>query len=186
MFKGLVSGIVIGILLAAGGTYLYFTGGYAPVAVTDAPIPFEKILANAALHARIDKQAPAQAPMPADEQTFLAGAGVYKNNCAGCHGLPTVSKSAIAEGMYPSPPQLFRGTGVTDDPVGETYWKVENGIRMTGMPSFKGRLAESQIWQVSQLLAHADKISAPVKAALAEQNPPMAMVTPDSGGEKKK
>ncbi len=47
--------------------------------------------------------------------------------------------------------------GVTDDPPGETYWKVANGIRLTGMPSFKSVLTDTEMWQVSLLLANADK-----------------------------
>jgi hypothetical protein len=42
--------------------------------------------------------------------------------------------SFTSKGMYPQPPELFKGKGVTDDPAGETYWKVANGIRLTGMP----------------------------------------------------
>jgi thiosulfate dehydrogenase len=69
--------------------------------------------------------------------------------------------------MFPKPPQLFDGVGVTDDPAWETYWKATNGIRLTGMPGFKGRLTDFQLWQVAQLLANADKVSPAVKAALA-------------------
>jgi mono/diheme cytochrome c family protein len=46
---------------------------------------------------------------------------------------------------------------VSDDPPGETYWKVANGIRLTGMPAFDKLLNPTQIWQVSLLLANADK-----------------------------
>jgi mono/diheme cytochrome c family protein len=46
---------------------------------------------------------------------------------------------------------------VSDDPPGETYWKVANGIRLTGMPAFKDVLTETEMWQVSLLLANADK-----------------------------
>jgi thiosulfate dehydrogenase len=56
---------------------------------------------------------------------------------------------------------------VSDDPVGETYWKVANGIRLTGMPSYRGSLEEKQMWQVSLLLANGDKLSPAVAAALA-------------------
>jgi len=34
---------------------------------------------------------------------------------------------------------------------------VANGIRLTGMPAFKGVLTENEMWQVSLLLANADK-----------------------------
>jgi hypothetical protein len=46
---------------------------------------------------------------------------------------------------------------------------------MTGMPGFKGRLTEKQLWQVSQLLANADKISPSVKSALTSAAAPAAV-----------
>jgi mono/diheme cytochrome c family protein len=168
MLKVFVIGILIGVLLVAAGAWFYFTTGWAPVAVGDPPMLFEKKLAHGALHARIGKDPHTDpAPVPANEATYLAGADVYKQNCAVCHGLPGEAPSAIAKGMFPKPPELFHGTGVTDDPAWETYWKAKNGIRLTGMPAFKGSLDDTQIWQASVLLANADKISPAVKAALA-------------------
>lgn len=162
------AGFVIGILAVAAAVWFYFTTGRAPVATTDPAMPFEKTLAKKALSARIDKEAPKNSPIAADEQAFLAGATVYKQNCVVCHGVPNEPRTAIAEGLYPRPPQLFVGAGVTDDPPGETYWKAANGIRLTGMPGFKAKLSETQLWQVSQLLAHADKLPDSVKKSLAE------------------
>jgi mono/diheme cytochrome c family protein len=166
MLKALIVGVILGAALVLGGIWLYFTTGRAPVAVTDPPIPFEKKLAHAALNAHLEKQPRTNPAAPADETNFLAGADVYKQNCAICHGLPGAAPTAISEGEYPKPPELFKGTGVTDDPAWETYWKAANGIRLTGMPGFKGHLSDTQLWQVSQLLANADKISPAVKAAL--------------------
>jgi len=68
-----------------------------------------------------------------------AGVTFYKQNCAVCHGLPGENPSNIAKGMFPKPPELFNGKGVTDDPAWETYWKAKNGIRLTGMPAFNRR-----------------------------------------------
>jgi mono/diheme cytochrome c family protein len=172
MFKGLVLGIVLTLLIITGGVYMYFSTGRAPVAVTDPPMPFEKKFAHMALNAHIEKQATPQSPVAAEEKSYLSGAEVYKEHCAVCHGLPDQPKTSIAQGMYPPPPQLFHGVGVSDDPASETYWKAENGIRLTGMPSFKGRLTETQIWQVSVLLANSDKIPPSVKAALVSAQAP--------------
>jgi thiosulfate dehydrogenase len=177
MFKGFVLGFLIAILLIVGAVYFYFSTGHAPVATTDPPMPFERKFAHMALDAHIEKQKTPQSPIVADEKSYLAGVEVYKQNCAVCHGLPDQPKSTIAQGMYPAPPELFHGTGVTDDPASETYWKAENGIRLTGMPGFKGRLTEDQIWQVSVLLANADKIPPSVKAALVA---PAAASAPDA------
>ena len=70
---------------------------------------------------------------------------------------------AFAKYMYPGAPQLWkrhaRGNvvGVSDDEAGETYWKVANGIRLTGMPSYSEVLSDTEMWQVSLLLKNADK-----------------------------
>jgi len=159
-------GILVGLLLVIAGAYIYFSRGLAPVATADSPMPFEKKFANMALDARLNREKKTEAAVPANEENYLAGAEVYKQHCAVCHGLPGKEKTAIAEGMFPPPPQLFRGTGVTDDPAWESYWKAQNGIRLTGMPGFKARLTDTQLWQVAQLLANADKIPASVKSDL--------------------
>jgi mono/diheme cytochrome c family protein len=70
-----------------------------------------------ALDAHIEKQHIPPSPVPADEPNFLAGAGVYKQHCAVCHGLPGQIPVDYATTMFPKPPQLFRGKGVTDDPI---------------------------------------------------------------------
>lgn len=84
-----------------------------------------------------------------------------------CHGLPDQDQTPVAKGEFPKPPELFKGKGVTDDSVGVTYWKVANGIRLTGMPGFGGSLSNDQMWQVS-LLSNANKLPATVLAALRE------------------
>lgn len=178
MLKGLILGIVLGVLLVAAGVYFYFATGHAPVAVADPAMPFEKKLAHLALASHLAKQPKKEPAVAADEIHLLAGARIYRENCAVCHGLPGKAKTAVAEGMYPGPPQLFYGMGVTDDPVWETYWKVKNGIRMTGMPGFEPRLTETELWQVSQLVANADKISPAVDTLLKSEPPPLPAELP--------
>lgn len=166
-------GIVFCLMALGLGGYLYFRFGYAPVATSASPMPFEKRLAGMALHARIRAEAPKSAPIQADELNLTAGAKVYVENCAFCHGLPKQATApAAAKGMFPVPPQLFEDM-VTDDPVGETYWKVANGIRLTGMPAFSKSLSDTQMWQVSLLMANADKLPEPTKAALNQNVPAM-------------
>lgn len=180
MLKGLLLGILIALLLIVACAWYYFSSGLAPVATAASPFPFEKKLANMALHSYLDKLPHPQPQVPADEANLIIGAKVYKEQCATCHGLPGEPKSAVQQGMYPAPPQLFHGVGVTDDEPWESYWKVENGIRMSGMPGFKGQLTETQIWQVAVLVKNADKISEAVKKELlAGNSTPMAMAMDD-------
>jgi len=180
MIKGLILGVLLGVLLVAGCVYFYFSSGRAPVATSAPPIPFERALVRTGLHAYLDKLPHPAPQVAADEANLISGAKVYKEHCAVCHGLPGEPKGAIQMGMYPAPPQLFHGTGVTDDDAWESYWKVENGIRMSGMPGFKGQLTETQIWQVAVLVKNADKITEPVKKELAAgASTPMEMAMPE-------
>lgn len=165
-------GLVFGILLLTAGVWGYFLFGGAPVATDAPPMPMEKYLAKKALHAVIDREMPKNVPISADEPNFLAGAQIYKENCAVCHGLPGQPITPIAKGMFPKPPVLLHGKGVTDDPAGETYWKVVHGIRLSGMPAFRGSLSDMQAWQVSLLLADADKLPQSVNTLLASPSSP--------------
>lgn len=170
-----IAGLVLGIILVPVLVYFYFTSGSAPVATTDSDMPFEVKLARTAQHARIDKEMPKNVPIQPSEANYLAGAELYKTHCSVCHGLPLTPKTAIATGMYPRPPQLLEGKGVTDDEPGESYWKIFNGFRLTGMPGFSKSLSETQMWQLALLVANADKLPPSAKAALVA--PPAPAVT---------
>lgn len=160
---------ILGILIIPVVGFVYFRVGHPPVAVADQPFPLEKQIVRVPLGARIDKEMPANAPIAPSSENLAAGAKIYREQCSFCHGLMN-SPSTIARHMYPSTPQLWSShrkgvVGVSDDPPGETYWKVANGIRLTGMPAFGKTLSETEMWQVSLLLANADK---PVPAEAKE------------------
>ncbi len=163
-----IIGLVIGVLLLPVCGLLYFRFGYAPVATSSSPMPFEKQLAHMALNARVQKEAPKSAAIQGTDENVVAGAHLYRTNCAVCHGLPGQTESPTSKGMFPQPPQLFKGHGVTDDPAGETYWKVANGIRLTGMPAYTGVLNNTELWQVSLMLAQADKLPTEGRTLLAQ------------------
>jgi hypothetical protein len=67
MVKGLVIGFLLAVVILAGAVFGYFASGMAPVATADAPMPFEKKLANMAMDAHIEKQHAVQSPVAADE-----------------------------------------------------------------------------------------------------------------------
>ena len=163
-----IVGLIVGFLVIPLSIYFYFRFGYAPVATAASPIPFERYLAGLGLHARINHEYPRNIPFKATDNDLQNGAHLYRQHCAACHGLPSNPKTATAKGMYPDPPQLFEGKGVTDDEAGETYWKLANGIRLTGMPAYRGNISDHDMWAISELLAGADKLPADVKTILSE------------------
>jgi mono/diheme cytochrome c family protein len=172
-FGRFLLGFVTAVVVLALGVTVYFKFGKPPVAVADTPFPFEKEIVHLPLNARIDREMKT-APFGTSEDVFEAGAHIYKTECASCHGTPGHDE-AFAKYMYPRAPQLWKKhtngsvVGVSDDEPGETYWKVANGIRLSGMPSYQHVLTETQMWQVSLLLKNADQpLPAPVMAILKQ------------------
>lgn len=155
-------GLVVGIVLAPLACLGWFRFGHVPVAVADKPLPYEHQLVHIPLEARIGREMTKTPPVQVDEGALLAGAHVYEEQCAVCHGFHG-KPSRVGGRMFPVAPQLWEkhpGTnivGVSDDPPGETQWKVANGIRLSGMPAYKSTLTATEIWQVSLLLSNADK-----------------------------
>jgi thiosulfate dehydrogenase len=161
-------GVVVGIVLVVSAGYLFMTRGGIFMGTDTKPLPLEETIAGAAITASIGKSADDQSPLPVDETNLLAGAKIYMQACAGCHGRLD-QESSGAKGFYPSPPHLLsQGMGVTDDPVGATHWVVKNGVRFSAMPAFNQKLSDSEIWQVSLLLRNADKLPDSVKDSLRQ------------------
>jgi thiosulfate dehydrogenase len=171
--RGFVVGLLLGIVLVAGGIYYYFASGGAPAAVSDPPMMMERKMANKSLNAHIDKANIPAPPIQASEDNLVAAAKLYKDQCAGCHGLPDQPAPAIAGNMFPDATLMFKGKGVTDDPPQESFWKIKNGIRLTGMPTFKGTLDDTQMWQLALFVANADKLPASAKRMLLPDVPPL-------------
>jgi mono/diheme cytochrome c family protein len=170
---------------------LWFRYGHPPVAVADAPFFEERLLTKIPLHTRIDAERPQSAPIAASEENLVAGAEVYHDQCASCHGFHG-KPSSFGAHMFPDAPPLWEKhhngdvVGVSDDPVGETYWKVQNGIRLTGMPAYKGILTDTQMWQVALLLANANKPLPPAALDYVRAQQPTPPLQPSVAGSSRK
>ena len=167
-WRSFTLGFLIGLVLVPLGAFLYLEAGAAPVATAAAPLPMEKFLAKMALRRAIGSSELQKMPIEVNETNLLTGAREYREECAVCHGLPGKPEPKVAKDEFPKPPQLFRGKGVTDDPPGETYWKVKNGIRLSGMPAYAGSLTEQEMWQITALLANANQLPASVQQQLQQ------------------
>jgi thiosulfate dehydrogenase len=95
---------------------------------------------------------------------------LQERGCVGCHGRIGEPHSGIGERMYPEPPHLLPPSkGVTDDEPGEIHWIVKNGVRFSGMPSFGGKLSDTELWQVSLMLHNAKSLPASVQEVLRQK-----------------
>lgn len=159
--RSFLLGVILGVIAVPVGMYVYFRNGTPPVAVADRPFPMERDIVRIPLETRLETEVQQVSPIEPTSANLAAGAVVYSRDCAVCHGVEGHS-SQIAEHMYPPAPQLWAthrngAVGVSLDPPGETYWKIANGIRLTGMPAFGKLLNKTQIWQLTLLLSQAEK-----------------------------
>jgi thiosulfate dehydrogenase len=160
MFKGFVLGIVLTIVVGAAVAYGVITTGTIPAGATDGTLPLEHWAARTSLRATLARDAPKEPnPVSLTDANLVAGIELYGKHCAICHGTAKgeVSASPVALGEYPAPPQLG-SNGVEDDPEGWTYWKIDHGIRWTGMPSWRKTLSSQQMWTLTLFLKHMDKL----------------------------
>jgi thiosulfate dehydrogenase len=160
MFKAFVIGIIFTVVGGAACVYAVLRLGIIPAAANGNPILLERWAARTSLRATLMNQAPkGPNPIALTDDNLVTGIQLYGQHCAICHGtaVGNASKSPIAKGEYPNPPQLG-SDGVEDDPDGWTFWKIENGIRWTGMPGWKDSLTDRQMWAIALFLKHMDKL----------------------------
>src|SRR6185437_8591130 len=85
--------------------------------------------------------------VPADAPGIVAGAAVYADQCAQCHGAGGHGDGPAARDLPVKPadltaPHLFAHR------EGDLYWWISQGRSGGAMPSFAGALSERQRWQV--------------------------------------
>jgi predicted CXXCH cytochrome family protein len=100
-------------------------------------------------------------PLAPEEADFGAGAALFQQKCAVCHGFDGSGHTQIGTHAYPRVPAL-RSEAVQGLSDGEIFAFIHDGIRNTAMPAWD--LPERQIWQLVLFIRHL-----PSTAALAPQ-----------------
>lgn len=168
-------GITATLAILIGLAYLGVTLGWMPANADARPPRIEEWAAKSSLHAALRRNAPRVAnPVARRDANLIAGIKLYGANCAACHGVADGRASTIAVGLYQHAPQLGKH-GVTDDPQGVTFWKIQHGIRFTGMPAYTRTLSVQQIWQVSLFLKNMNSLSGSAQSAWRALKNPVAI-----------
>ena len=154
--------IAVVVVLTAGFCYVRF-GFVDPRA--DLPVGWlESKIAMPALDAAVDRRAPeAHNPLQPTDTNLIAGMKIYQTNCAGCHGDIRHSHAAFGDAFYPRAPQFAEDA--PDMPENQNFYIIRHGIRLSGMPAWKGAFNEQETWQVTTFLSHMDKLPAQVSEA---------------------
>jgi mono/diheme cytochrome c family protein len=125
--------------------------GVLPTQADIAPGRLEAALFSSALRASVEHHAPGGGnPLPASSENLLAGAKLYQQMCARCHGSSWESENPYGRSFYPPAPNLLLSRPSYTD--SEMYWIVKHGIRNTAMPAWGNLLPDEGIWQVVTFL----------------------------------
>lgn len=148
--------ILITICLVA--VYGFVQSGIFNVAATNKDATIITWLLHTIMEKSVERRAQdIEVPDINNNEMILAGLSDYVEMCAQCHGEPDKPSSILTQGLNPAPPDLEHLTeGST---AAEMFWIINNGIRMTGMPSFGKTHEADEIWPVVAFLQSAKAIS---------------------------
>jgi mono/diheme cytochrome c family protein len=150
---GVIVTLIVLVLAGLGFAML----GFFPTAADVEPSHFESHLAMTAVDAAMERHAPRiDDPLTASDQNLEDGMKLYTMNCATCHGGLDRKPSPLATSFYPPAPNLI--SDPPDDPEWHTFYTIRTGIRYTGMPAWDKTLSEQEMWKITTLLAHLDKL----------------------------
>jgi mono/diheme cytochrome c family protein len=156
-----LAGVIVTLLVIVLGGYLILRRGYINFNADESPSSFEKKIAMQASDASTDRHAPdVKNPLPQTDETLLAGARIYRDHCAGCHGDPVHPDLVLGHSFNPPAPQFM--SDMADMPDNQNFYIIQHGIRWTGMPAWKNTLNDTQTWQVVTFLANTEKLPAAV------------------------
>ncbi len=148
--KRFLAWLTAGVLLAGGSVLaIVYYGVYNVSALTGHTVPVYKFLEYARIRAVY-----VRAPEPPENFSEIdwqkSGLRNYEKYCLQCHGAPGVAPEPFSLGMMPAPSAIVR-VGKERSPA-ELYWVIENGIKMSGMPAWKYRLSELEMWELAALV----------------------------------
>jgi mono/diheme cytochrome c family protein len=170
--------VTLGVLILGGLGFAML--GFLPTKANVEPPHLERRIAMGAVDASMDRHAPhATNPLTPTDQNLEDGMKLYTMNCALCHGGLDRKPSTLATSFYPPPPNLI--SDPPDDPEWHTFYVVRTGIRYTGMPAWDKTLTEQDMWKITMLLSHLDKLP----PAVQDYWKTSFGVAPTTGDEKK-
>ena len=152
-----ILGVIVTLLVLILGGLGFAMLGFFPTNANVAPPRLGTPHGNSAVDASMERHAPRVTnPMPPNDQNLEDGMKLYTMNCALCHGDLDRKPASLANSFYPPAPNLV--SDPPDDPEWHVFYTIRTGIRYTGMPSWEKTLSEQDMWKITSLLSHMEKL----------------------------
>jgi mono/diheme cytochrome c family protein len=129
----------------------------------------ETSLANAAKDVTIPLEAGKKKnPLPESDQVVSQGQEVFLGSCAQCHGPDGRGDSDLGHSMDP-PAMDLTSSHVQHWSDAELFWIIQNGVRLTGMPSWKSSIADDDTWKLARFIHNLPRLDASASTAPPSQ-----------------
>jgi len=175
--RNFFTGVFLTLLIIGIAIFLAIKEGYVDFKADTEPSVLEKKFAMEAVDASTDRHASEQKnPLTANEENLVAGAKLYINHCAGCHGVPLNPSSQFPKSFYPPVPTFF--TDAPDMPENQNFYIIQHGIRWSGMPAWDKTLNDTQKWQLVTFMSNIEKLPPAAKREFELAGVPAAATAP--------
>ncbi len=142
------------------------------------PSQEESNLANAAKDVAIPLEAGKKTnPLPETDEVVSQGQEVFLGSCAQCHGADGRGDTNIGRNMAP-PAMDLSSHHVQHWSDAELFWIIQNGVRLTGMPSWKSSISENDTWKLARFIHNLPRLDA-ASASTAIPSQAQAVSTQD-------
>jgi len=152
-----LAGAFATLLIQASLALLVIGFGGAPVNADRPPSTFETRLLGTAVRTSVARHAAGESePPPPSTDDLTAGAEIYNEMCARCHGNSKDGANTLGAAFYPPAPPLAGHASTYSER--ELFWIIKHGIRNTAMPSWGSLLSDEDIRQVAAVVKRFDAL----------------------------
>src|SRR5271170_3644107 len=143
------------------------------------PSQGETSLANAAKDVTIPLEAgKMKNPLPETDEVVSQGQEVFLGSCAQCHGADARGDTNIGRNMNP-PAMDLTSAHVQHWSDAELFWIIQNGVRLTGMPSWKSSISDNDTWKLALFIHHLPHLDAASASTAVPSQAPTSISTQD-------
>lgn len=93
-------------------------------------------------------------PSPDTPETIKTGSEHFEHHCGVCHGLDGQNTGVPFAGKMSPPVANLASARVQKYTDGQLKWIIDNGIRLSGMPGWKGILDDDEAWAIVRYIRH--------------------------------
>jgi cytochrome c len=111
-------------------------------------------------------------PIPNSPEVMADASAHWADHCAACHSNNGSGDAEMGKHMYPPAPDM-RQAGTQNLTDGELFYIIQNGIRLTGMPSWGSGTSrdEQDSWKLVRFIRHLPMLTADEEREMKELNP---------------